>query len=356
MRPRRLLISAFLTLALHSSAGPPDPAALLGQARERIAKRQYVAALEILDDALASAATIEPAEQKRKATAAIRFFSAVAAHGAGKDDRARQDLVEFFTLMPEAAALDSHMYDRKFVRLFSDVQKSVQRSAQSRFNLLYPGFDGSDSWDPPREPPDHWSTSVERALLATAEEQTAWETLPDNEREAFVERFWSSRDPTPGDGDNELRRELGRRRVFADETFATADTRGALTDRGRVFVLLGPPQAVDVRPLTAGEGGSARERRPETAPAASSSSPSMQDTMGSFRAMDAERRATPGTTPVQGGLVEVWFYGRDALPSTIRTDKVEFKFITEKGYGDHVLQREPFVIKALEDAARLTMR
>jgi hypothetical protein len=38
------------------------------------------------------------------------------------------------------------------------------------------------------------------------------------------------------------------------------------------------------------------------------------------------------------------------LPKSIPTDFVAFRFIDEPGYGDFVLQREFYVLKALSDA------
>jgi GWxTD domain-containing protein len=77
--------------------------------------------------------------------------------------------------------------------------------------------------------------------LMTAEEQRAWrEVKTDAEAIHFIDLFWVRRDPTPGTPDNEFRNEFETRVVFADRAFAEPRKRGALTDRGRVYIVLGP--------------------------------------------------------------------------------------------------------------------
>jgi hypothetical protein len=57
--------------------------------------------------------------------------------------------------------------------------------------------------------------------------------------------------------------------------------------------------------------------------------------------------------PDIGGTVERWIFAHEQLPQTIRDDEVTFKFITQQGYGDHVLQRELLVNKVIADAGTL---
>ena len=65
----------------------------------------------------------------------------------------------------------------------------------------------------------------------------------DEQREQFLAKFWEVRDPTPGTERNEYREEHERRLRYADETFGRGSVfRGRLTDRGRMYVTLGPPQ------------------------------------------------------------------------------------------------------------------
>ncbi|OGD12989.1 MAG: hypothetical protein A2V76_06125 [Candidatus Aminicenantes bacterium RBG_16_63_14] len=64
----------------------------------------------------------------------------------------------------------------------------------------------------------------------------------DRERDIFIDAFWKQRDPTPGTPANETKEEHYKRIAYADEFFSRDTTRpGWMTDRGRIYVILGPP-------------------------------------------------------------------------------------------------------------------
>src|SRR5262249_29986768 len=70
----------------------------------------------------------------------------------------------------------------------------------------------------------------------------------------FVDAFWKKRNPHPDNADNVFQTSFERRVAFADATFmAPEGTRGSLTDRGMVFVLLGPPSYVGRKPIRNGD-------------------------------------------------------------------------------------------------------
>lgn len=78
--------------------------------------------------------------------------------------------------------------------------------------------------------------------LMTREEEQAWRAVKTAEQARdFVDLFWVRRDPTPGTLQNEFRDEVADRIAFADRIFKEGKTRGAMTERGRVYVLLGKP-------------------------------------------------------------------------------------------------------------------
>ena len=63
------------------------------------------------------------------------------------------------------------------------------------------------------------------------------------ERQRFVEAFWRKRDPDPASAVNEAEEEHYRRLAFANYSLADDTTRpGWMTDRGRMFILLGEPR------------------------------------------------------------------------------------------------------------------
>jgi GWxTD domain-containing protein len=86
--------------------------------------------------------------------------------------------------------------------------------------------------------------------IISDEEKAAFERLKtDEEREHFVEQFWARRDPTPGTPVNEFREEHYRRISYANQHFRTASgTPGWHTDRGRMYIVYGPPDEIDAHP------------------------------------------------------------------------------------------------------------
>lgn len=77
----------------------------------------------------------------------------------------------------------------------------------------------------------------------TSEEKRAWRTVTTaGEAQEMIDLFWARRDPTPGTFLNEFREEFRRRVEFADRRFQEGNRRGALTERGRVLIVLGFPR------------------------------------------------------------------------------------------------------------------
>ncbi|MGQ9855035.1 MAG: GWxTD domain-containing protein, partial [Candidatus Oleimicrobiaceae bacterium] len=71
-----------------------------------------------------------------------------------------------------------------------------------------------------------------------------------SEREMLFEDFWRRRDPTPGTERNELREEFFRRVDFANRHFTVllSERDGWQTDRGRIYIIYGPPTEVEREP------------------------------------------------------------------------------------------------------------
>jgi GWxTD domain-containing protein len=88
-----------------------------------------------------------------------------------------------------------------------------------------------------------WAKGPVRWLL-TRDEQKAYKKLKsDDERARFVQDFWAQRDPTPGTPLNEYEIIFWARVDQANQNFtmAAVNKPGALTDMGRVLLLLGSP-------------------------------------------------------------------------------------------------------------------
>src|SRR6185369_10812039 len=84
--------------------------------------------------------------------------------------------------------------------------------------------------------------------IITPEEREAFKQLTnDDERDKFVETFWYRRDPTPDTIENEFREEYFRRVMYANERFG-AGIPGWKTDRGRIYIVYGPPDEIESHP------------------------------------------------------------------------------------------------------------
>jgi GWxTD domain-containing protein len=81
------------------------------------------------------------------------------------------------------------------------------------------------------------SSMIERFLEAGAEE-----------RKRIWEQFWREKDPTPRTPKNEFYDEHMRRFRYANEHFLTSLTEGWRTDRGKIYIMYGPPDEIEEYP------------------------------------------------------------------------------------------------------------
>jgi len=95
---------------------------------------------------------------------------------------------------------------------------------------------------------DNWANQ-EVAYIITGQERVAFKKLTtDEEREKFIEQFWERRNPHPGSPKNEFKEEHYRRIAYANQHFASKTNPGWKTDRGRIYIIYGPPDEVDAHP------------------------------------------------------------------------------------------------------------
>lgn len=84
--------------------------------------------------------------------------------------------------------------------------------------------------------------------IISDEERKAFKQLSnDEERDQFIEAFWQRRNPDPDSEDNEYKEDHYRRIEYANEHFA-AGVPGWKTDRGRIYIMYGPPDEIDSHP------------------------------------------------------------------------------------------------------------
>ena len=141
------------------------------------------------------------------------------------------------------------------------------------------------------------------AYIITPEEKKAWNKLQtDEEREQFIEAFWRRRDPDPDTDVNEYLEEHYERIAYANEHFASGIP-GWKTDRGRIYIMYGPPNEKETHP-----SGGAYDR------------PSY------------EGGGSTTTYPF-----EVWFYRY--LPGI--GSGIEIEFVDPTGSGEYRIARNP---------------
>lgn len=97
----------------------------------------------------------------------------------------------------------------------------------------------------PKELPEKYRKWLEEEvtyIITPREKEIFLQLQTDKERELFIEAFWAVRDPTPGTPANEFKEEHYRRLEYANRYFGRETPRpGWMTDRGRVYIILGEP-------------------------------------------------------------------------------------------------------------------
>ena len=97
------------------------------------------------------------------------------------------------------------------------------------------------------DPLERWLDEEVVYIISEAEKAAFAALAPDPDREAFIEKFWRDRDPTPATPNNEFRDEHYRRIKYANARWGD-DGSGWQTDRGRIYIIYGPPDEIEVHP------------------------------------------------------------------------------------------------------------
>ena len=314
--------SIVFVLATSGSLSAADPAKNLAEARRLIDAGEFRQAVAQLDTAQSAVPTL-PEDDRAPALGAIHFYSALAHFRLDDQARTRRHLEEFFEVSKHAS-IDASRYPRGFVDAFNNVSEELNRNVVT-FDRFYPGFDPTAAAAaPPWEAAEGtWGSSPALRFLGTRDEWKEWESTNGNEnREKFISDFWARRDPTPGTERNEVKEAFERRVAFADHVFPANGERGALTDRGRIFVLLGPPSMVQRRALT------------------------NRDNVEIVH------------SPIIDGTMELWVYSKDQLLVEIPKRAVQYRFVTQKEHGVGILQKneEPYATRVLAASGEATIR
>jgi GWxTD domain-containing protein len=84
--------------------------------------------------------------------------------------------------------------------------------------------------------------SKARYLISKEEKAAFLDLQTADDRNAYIERFWARRDPDPDTEINEFKVEYFARIDEATRLFREGGTPGWMTERGRLYITLGPPE------------------------------------------------------------------------------------------------------------------
>ncbi len=87
------------------------------------------------------------------------------------------------------------------------------------------------------------------SYIATKPELERLKAVPEENRRNAWEEFWAGRDPTPNTERNEVRREFFERVSYANQHFGEMMLKGWQTDRGRIYIMEGPPDNIESHPM-----------------------------------------------------------------------------------------------------------
>lgn len=185
---------------------------------------------------------------------------------------------------------------------------------------------------------------IEARIILHDDEYEAFEAMSVGERESFMKGYWLKLDPTPQTTVNEAYEKFLNRVRYADAHYSVY-RRGVLTDRGLIYVRLGPPDETIRRPVPRD-----RDDLYEGIDKIMSDYKIIVDSYWiSSRSKDVrpaiispeKQRSIRGLVGDDAGSYEVWNYnfrGDPILPDDKRMtydQGLRFLFVDKNGYGEY---------------------
>lgn len=94
-----------------------------------------------------------------------------------------------------------------------------------------------------------WLNQTVVYIIQPGERAAFLKLATDVERDHFIQQFWDRRNPNPGDRlHNAFKDEHYRRLAYADERYVAPPIPGWRTDRGRIYIVYGPPDEIESHP------------------------------------------------------------------------------------------------------------
>ncbi len=334
---------------------------LFHKAKAQVKGESWAAALKTLDALEAEANRPGNDDERQQLAAPLAFYRGVCDANLGNAERAQADFETFLALKP-SATMDPSMYSKKALAAFEAARKTAAPDvpAEDREDR-HPMFQVFQEFKLPANSTEQinavWADGPVQWIM-TPEERRGWDELAaGSEWQDFVDRFWEARNPRPGNPDNVFKTTFERRVAFADAHFVQVEgRRGSLTDRGMVFVLLGPPSYIGRRPIRAGEDSTTEGGLSAVGSRASIYAQRMMTSAGepsgssSTAATDAVFGPGWKAADSSSDWREIWHYPSEVLPRGVSYQKLDVDFVTKKGYGKYVIQRDHKTVAALEAA------
>jgi GWxTD domain-containing protein len=356
---RRRLSASVLTLLLALAASGATLPELFVKAKEQFKLGDYKEALATIDSLDAESVKPGMEQERQKILPGLLFYKGASLAALGRADEAEAVFESFLSYQPNAK-LDPALYPPKVIAALEAARKAsgpVTTSQPAETGVLasaYRAFQAPES-KPSVELGEDWAKGPAKYLLTSSERQD-FERLSDSfARSEFIAVFWKAHDPKPETPENEYRDEFERRVAFADVRFNQDETRGSLTDRGMVFILLGPPTYNGRKPLAASDEGGAADTSGQSRYGRAEQSMAEHGRASNGKTAQINEVSGAGSTVgrTASNWIETWHYLRAELPRNVPYQELAPQFVTKEGYGKHVLQREPNVLTALDRAKKL---
>ncbi len=208
--------------------------------------------------------------------------------------------------------------------------------------------------------------SVDRLLgegrtVLSGEARERFEAAPRVEKELILDRFWEQLDPTPADPYNEVAAEFQQRLDYVETYLGGLTDEGPADPRGRIYLLLGPPDSVheEALPLNVGSLEDARimvyeryapERQGQMVRGGVMDSP--QDLTGEFSGAIpmpysylADKDIRAHKTAADTRTFQLWRYEDDGDQLFLNSYSgqgggLRFLFVDKTGTGEYVLDSD----------------
>ncbi|MEO8217109.1 MAG: GWxTD domain-containing protein [Acidobacteriota bacterium] len=145
--------------------------------------------------------------------------------------------------------------------------------------------------------------------LMTKHEMDQWKSIKsEEEANRFIDLFWAKRNPDPTKPGNAFRDRFEALVKYADEHFGHQKLPGSMTERGKVFILIGPPSRV-------------AKTNTETI-----------STVQSGSLKDVEGNLNEDNPPA-----ETWIYETDHIPAYAGNQELRINFVDQFANGDFKL-------------------